>query len=200
MVRLSAVNISSQRDNAFKYEVSFVTLRTTPYPHFFVVIPHTQNMKWHFLLPNIALAFIPNKHVRFNRVSDNLSGGKSGGISRYIHQKLRSNSPASEEETEVQEASSNNIRFGYVGIIGAPNMGKSTLLNALLEENLCITTSKPQTTRHAILGILTSEEQKCQLAFLDTPGKDFSLCAILIMFVVMIGVCHFYIASLLFVI
>jgi len=67
-------------------------------------------------------------------------------------------------------SSSSSPRFGYVGIIGAPNMGKSTLLNALLKQELCIATPKPQTTRHAILGILTSVEQNCQLAFLDTPG------------------------------
>jgi len=61
-------------------------------------------------------------------------------------------------------------RCGFVSIIGAPNMGKSTLLNSLLEHPLCIATSRPQTTRHAILGILSSPEQNCQLCFLDTPG------------------------------
>ena len=49
-------------------------------------------------------------------------------------------------------------------------MGKSTLMNALLEENLCTTTHRPQTTRHSILGVLTSEEQKVQICFMDTPG------------------------------
>jgi GTP-binding protein Era len=49
-------------------------------------------------------------------------------------------------------------------------MGKSTLLNALLEETLCTATHRPQTTRHAILGVLTSLEQKVQLCFKDTPG------------------------------
>jgi GTP-binding protein Era len=59
-------------------------------------------------------------------------------------------------------------RFGYIGLVGAPNMGKSTLLNALIGEELCVASRRPQTTRHAILGILT--EQNVQLAFLDTPG------------------------------
>ena len=62
------------------------------------------------------------------------------------------------------------FRSGFVSIVGAPNMGKSTLLNKLLEEDLCIITPRPQTTRHAILAVLTSEEHETQLAFLDTPG------------------------------
>lgn len=61
-----------------------------------------------------------------------------------------------------------DFRCGYVGILGAPNMGKSTLLNALLEEELCIATRRPQTTRHSILGVLTTASS--QLCLLDTPG------------------------------
>jgi len=57
---------------------------------------------------------------------------------------------------------------GFVNIFGAPNAGKSTLLNALLGENLVITSSKVQTTRHRILGILT--EENYQIVFSDTPG------------------------------
>lgn len=59
-------------------------------------------------------------------------------------------------------------RCGFVSIIGAPNMGKSTLLNALLDHDLCIATHKPQTTRHAILGILSTTAT--QVCFVDTPG------------------------------
>jgi small GTP-binding protein len=59
-------------------------------------------------------------------------------------------------------------RCGFACIIGAPNVGKSTLMNALLQENLCITTSRPQTTRHAILGIVTTNTT--QLCLIDTPG------------------------------
>ena len=59
-------------------------------------------------------------------------------------------------------------RSGFVTIIGKPNVGKSTLTNKLLGEDLSIITSKPQTTRKRILGILTEEDY--QIIFLDTPG------------------------------
>ena len=59
-------------------------------------------------------------------------------------------------------------KSGYVAIIGLPNSGKSTLLNALLGQKLAITNLKPQTTRKRILGILT--EKNYQIIFLDTPG------------------------------
>jgi GTP-binding protein Era len=59
-------------------------------------------------------------------------------------------------------------KAGYVNIFGAPNAGKSTLLNALLGEQLVITSPKVQTTRHRILGILTEPEY--QIVFSDTPG------------------------------
>lgn len=60
------------------------------------------------------------------------------------------------------------IKSGYVSIIGKPNAGKSTLLNAMLGQKLSITTPKPQTTRKNITGILT--EENYQIVFLDTPG------------------------------
>ncbi len=60
------------------------------------------------------------------------------------------------------------IKSGYSAIVGLPNVGKSTLLNAMLGQKISITSSKPQTTRKRILGILN--EENYQIIFLDTPG------------------------------
>ena len=66
------------------------------------------------------------------------------------------------------------MKSGFVGIIGRPNVGKSTLLNCILGEKIAITTDKPQTTRNSIRGIYTrpatEEDEGCQLVFIDTPG------------------------------
>jgi GTP-binding protein Era len=61
-----------------------------------------------------------------------------------------------------------SFKSGYVTILGAPNAGKSTLLNRMLGQKISITSKKPQTTRHRILGVV--HQKNCQMVFLDTPG------------------------------
>ena len=60
------------------------------------------------------------------------------------------------------------MRSGFVSLIGRPNVGKSTLLNTLINQKIAITSNKPQTTRNIIQGIYN--EEGYQIVFVDTPG------------------------------
>lgn len=75
---------------------------------------------------------------------------------------------ASADGNSSSRAGGGSNRCGYVAIVGRPNVGKSTLLNRLLGQKLAITSHKPQTTRHTILGVSTLKGG--QILYVDTPG------------------------------
>ena len=79
--------------------------------------------------------------------------------------------PALDGDTDtLDDAPDDAPRAGRCAIVGRPNVGKSTLLNALLQQKLVIATARPGTTRTSVLGVYMDEDPPTQVAFVDTPG------------------------------
>lgn len=74
----------------------------------------------------------------------------------------------SDKESQAPAQSQENFKCGFAAVIGRPNVGKSTIMNQLLGQKLSITSHKPQTTRHRIHGIHSTQDY--QIVFVDTPG------------------------------
>ena len=100
---------------------------------------------------------------------------KHHALEKLIDDKAKAKTAARTAAKAPKRPKPTDIRSGRVGIVGRPNVGKSTLMNALLGQKLAIMTSKPGTTRTVLLGVydqVDEENRRTQVAFLDTPGLE----------------------------
>lgn len=100
---------------------------------------------------------------------------KHHALEKLIDDKAKAKAASKSAPKAAKRPKPTDIRSGRVGIVGRPNVGKSTLMNALLGQKLAIMTSKPGTTRTVLLGVydqVDDENRRTQVAFLDTPGLE----------------------------
>jgi GTP-binding protein Era len=129
-----------------------------------------------FTILFIAFSFVGVKSFTLERrrhrnrpPSDTVSVGRRAASDGSEGDLLQSLETALDYEGRLPfKVNENEYHCGFVSIIGAANTGKSTLLNAILREDLCVATRRPQTTRHAIMGVITTDTS--QLLLVDTPG------------------------------
>ena len=106
-------------------------------------------------------------HNQSDLQSDPEPGGVPDPLADYLA-RASAGADSKRESARERARESETHRSGFVAVIGKPNTGKSTLVNALIGHKVAITSDKPQTTRRRILGILTQDE--VQIVFVDTPG------------------------------
>ena len=100
---------------------------------------------------------------------------KHHALEKLIDDKAKAKAASKAAPKAPKRPKATDVRSGRVGIVGRPNVGKSTLMNALLGQKLAIMTSKPGTTRTVLLGVydqVDDENRRTQVAFLDTPGLE----------------------------
>ena len=106
--------------------------------------------------------------VPIKRAADKLKTKATGPSTGAKTQKGAAAKPMALVKTKILKKPEHKIRAGFVGLIGQPNAGKSTLMNNLVKEKVSIVTPQPQTTRRRVQGLVTTD--KGQVIFVDAPG------------------------------